>query len=154
MSSSELDEKPSNLIFYSHAEYLSLHQSKRSNDLLFTDSVSSPAQDEKLLPASFAYPSTAGSLGHPPPTSPHQVFSNFLYSPLPSGAWRTTGLSDPSCCLPTSFSARLVFFILSLCLARWFWPDQMNGRPVHTTSVCVSLRWSGGRRVVRLPSGS
>ena len=50
-------------------------------------------------------------------------------------------------CLP-------VFFPLSLCLARWFWPDLMNGKYDHTTAVCVSLRWSGGFRVVRLPAGS
>ena len=31
---------------------------------------------------------------------------------------------------------------------------MMNGRHVHTTSVCISLRWSGGLRVVRLPAGS
>ena len=37
---------------------------------------------------------------------------------------------------------------LSLCLARWFWPDLMYGRHDHTTAVCVSLRWSGGLRVV------
>ena len=43
----------------------------------------------------------------------------------------------------------LVFFSLSLCLARWFWPDLMKGRHVHTTAVCVSLRWSGCLRVVR-----
>ena len=34
----------------------------------------------------------------------------------------------PPCLLP-----------LSLCLARWFWPDLMKGRHVHTTSVCASL---------------
>ena len=53
-----------------------------------------------------------------------------------------------------SFSVCFVFFPVSLCLARWFWSDLMNGRDVHTTSVCVSLRWSGGLRVVRLPVGS
>ena len=42
---------------------------------------------------------------------------------------------------------------LSLCLARWFWQDLMNGRHDHTTAVCVSLR-SSGLRVVRLPAGS
>ena len=57
-------------------------------------------------------------------------------------------------CLPTSFSVCLVFFPLSLCLARWFWPDLMNRRHVHITAVCVSLRWSGGLRVVRLPATS
>ena len=30
----------------------------------------------------------------------------------------------------------------------------MNGRCVHTTSVCVSLRWSGGLYVIQLPAGS
>ena len=41
----------------------------------------------------------------------------------------------PWCCLPTSSSVYLVFFPLSLCLARWFWPDLMNGRQDHTTAV-------------------
>ena len=41
----------------------------------------------------------------------------------------------------------------SLCLARYFWPDLMNGKHDHTTAVCVSLRWSGGLRVIRLPAG-
>ena len=31
----------------------------------------------------------------------------------------------------------LVFFPLSLCLARWFWPDLMKGRHIHTNSVCL-----------------
>ena len=47
----------------------------------------------------------------------------FLFCfPLPSGAWRSPGLSTPWCCLPTPSSVCLVFFPLSLCLARWFWP--------------------------------
>ena len=79
------------------------------------------------------------------------VFSIFPCSPLPSGTWRTPGLSIPWCCLPTSCSVCLVFFPLSLRLARWFWPDLMNGRRVHTVSICVSLRWSGGLRVVDHP---
>ena len=54
--------------------------------------------------------------------------------------------SHLSFCLPCLFS-------LLRCLARRFRPDLMNGRHVHTTSVCVSLRWSG-LRVVRLPAGS
>ena len=81
------------------------------------------------------------------------VFSVFLCSPLPSGTWRTPGLSIPLC-LPTSSSVCLVFLPLSLCLARGLWPDLMNGRHVHTTAVCISLRWSGGLCVVRLPAGS
>ena len=82
------------------------------------------------------------------------VLSIFHCSPLPSGTWRTPGLSIPWCCLPTSSSVCLVFFPLSLCLARWFWPDLMNGKHDHITAVCVSLRSSGGLRVVQLPAGS
>ena len=62
----------------------------------------------------------------------------FPCSPLPSETLRTSGLSIPWCCIPTSSSVYLVFFPLSLCLARWFWPDLMNGRHDHTTAVCVS----------------
>ena len=76
------------------------------------------------------------------------------WSPLPSGTWWTPGLSIPWCCLPTSSSVCLVFCPLSLCLARWFWPDLTNGRHDHITPVCVSFRWSGCSRVVRLPAGS
>ena len=82
------------------------------------------------------------------------VFSIFPCSPLLSGTCRTPGLSIPWCCLLTSYSVCLVLFPLSLCLARWFWPYLMNGRHDHTTAVWVSLQWSGGLRVVRLPAGS
>ena len=82
------------------------------------------------------------------------VFSIFPCSPLPSGTCWTPGLSIPWCCLLASSFVCLFFFSLSLCLARWFWPDLMNRRLVHTSSVCVSLLWSGGLRVVWLPAGS
>ena len=82
------------------------------------------------------------------------VSSIFLISLLPSGTWWTPGLSIPLCCLPTSSSVCPVFFALSLCLAKWFSPDLMNGRHVHTTAVCVSLRCPVGLRVIRLPVGS
>ena len=82
------------------------------------------------------------------------VFSIFPCSPLPSGTCRTPGLSILWCCLPTSPSVCLVFFPLSLCFARWFWPDLMNGKHDHTTSVCVYLQLSGGFHVVQLPAGS
>ena len=62
-------------------------------------------------------------------------FLHFPCSPLPSGTCRTPGLSIPWCCLPTSSSICLVFFSLSLCLARCFWPDLMNGQHDHTTAV-------------------
>ena len=82
------------------------------------------------------------------------VSSIFPCSPLLSGTCRSQGLSIPWCCLPTSSSVGLVFFPLSLCLARWFWPDLMNGKHDHATPVCVSLRSSGDLRVVQLPAGS
>ena len=82
------------------------------------------------------------------------VSSIFPCSSPPSGTWRTPSLSIPWWCLPTSSSVCLIFFPLSLCFARWFWSDLMNGRHDHTTAVCVSLRWSGGLRVVQLPAGS
>ena len=99
------------------------------------------------------YPLTARVVWAPQMIS-KSVFSIFPCSPLPSGTWQTLGLSIPCCCLPTSSSVCLVFFPLSLCLARWFWLDLMNGRHDHTTAVCISLRWSGGLRVVQLPAGS
>ena len=80
--------------------------------------------------------------------------SIFPCSPLPSGTWRTPGLSVPRCCLPTSSSICLVFFLLSLCLARWFWSALMSRRHDHTTAVCVSLKWSGGLCMMQLPAGS
>ena len=55
------------------------------------------------------------------------VFSIFPCSPPPSGTCRTPDLSIPRCCLPTSSSACLVFFPLSFCFARWFWPDLCFG---------------------------
>ena len=99
------------------------------------------------------YPLTARVVGAPHTIS-QPVFSIFPCSPLPSRTCRTPGLSIPWCCLPTSSSVCPVFFPLSLCLARWFWPDLMNGRYDHTTAICVSLRSSGGLCVVRLPVGS
>ena len=79
--------------------------------------------------------------------------SNFPCFPLPSGTPRTLGLSILYCCLPTPSSVCLVFFLHSLCLAIWFWSYLINGGHVHITSVCISLLWSGGLRVVKLPAG-
>ena len=89
------------------------------------------------------YTFSAGVVGPPQMTS-QPVSSAFLCSPLPSGTWRTPGRSIPWWCFHTSFSVCLVFSLscpplLSLCLARLFRPDLINGRHVHTTSVCVSL---------------
>ena len=82
------------------------------------------------------------------------VSSIFPCSPLPARTWQTPGMSIPWCCLPTSSSVCLVFFPLSLCLARWFRLHLMNRRHDQTTAVCVSLQWSGGLRVIWLQAGS
>ena len=94
------------------------------------------------------YPLTARVVGAPQMIS-QPVSSIFSCSPLPSWIWRTPGLSIPCCCLPTSSSVCLVFFPLSLCLVRWFWPHLMNGRHDHTAAVFVSLQWSESLRVDR-----
>ena len=99
------------------------------------------------------YPLTA-RVAEAPQMISQPVSSIFPVLHCPLGLWQTPGMSIPLCCFPTSFSVCLIFFLLSLCLARWLWPDLMNRRHNHTTAVCVSLRWSGGLRVVRLPAGS
>ena len=101
----------------------------------------------------FTYPLTVEVVWSPQMTT-QPVSSIFLRSPLPSGTRRTLGLSIAWCCLPTSSSVCDVFFSLSLCLTRWFWPDLFKWRHVHTTAVCVSLRSSGDFHVVLLPAGS
>ena len=98
------------------------------------------------------YSLTTRVLGAPQMIS-QPVFSIFPCSALPSGTWQTPGLSIPWYCLPTSSSFCLVFFPRSLCLAKWFRPDLMNGKHVRNTAVCASLRWSGGLRVVQFPIG-
>ena len=55
------------------------------------------------------------------------VSSIFPCSPLPSGTCQTPDLSISWCCLPTSSSVCLVFFLLSLCLARWFGQTWWTG---------------------------
>ena len=82
---------------------------------------------------------------------------DFLHFPLFSTALWDLANSRPVHSL--MFSSHLFLWLpclfpLSLYLARWFWPDLMNGRHDHTTAVCVSLQWSGGLNVVRLPAGS
>ena len=95
------------------------------------------------------YPLTAKVVGAPqmisqPGSSIFSLLSTALWDLANSRLVRSLMLSS------TSSSVCLVFFPLSLCLARWFWPDLMNGRHDHTTAVCVSLRSSGRLRVVCL----
>ena len=75
------------------------------------------------------------------------LFSTALWDLANSRPVHSLMLSSHFFCLPCLLP-------FSLCLAIWFWPDLMNERYDHTTAVCISLRWSGGLHVVRLPAGS
>ena len=119
---------------------------QRLSSLLWGTSISHSSQVHSFI-IIIINPLTARVVGAPQMIL-QPVFSIFSpCSPLLTGTCRTPGLSISWCCLPTSSSVCLVFLPLSLCLARWFWPDLMNGRHDHTTAVCVSLRWSGSLRV-------
>ena len=61
----------------------------------------------------------------------NQFPSYFSCFPLPSGTCWTPGMSFPWCCLPASSSVCLA---LSLCIARYFWPDLIFRRHVLCTS--------------------
>ena len=87
----------------------------------------SAGKPQMSVQSDFTYPLIAEVVGAQQMTS-KPVSSISLCSPLPSGTWRIPGLFIPWCCLLTCFSVFLVFFPLSLCLVRWFWPDLMNGR--------------------------
>ena len=103
------------------------------------------------------YPLTARVIGAPQMT-PQPVSSIFsvLHHLLGLGKLQACPFHDvfPPLffCLPCLLHQQMKMMMsssfLSLCLARWFWPDLMNGRHVHTTSVCVSLWWPGGLCVV------
>ena len=76
------------------------------------------------------------------------LFSTALWDLLNSRPVHSLMLSSHLfLCLPCLFP-------ISLRLARWFWPDLMNGRYDNTTAVCVSLWLSWALRAVQLPAGS
>ena len=91
------------------------------------------------LSSSSSVPQPRGSLRH------HRWFHNQfpLFSLFSSALWDLVN-SMPVCSLMLSshlFLCLPCLFPLSLCLARWFWSDVMNGRCVHTTAVCVWSNW-------------
>ena len=95
----------------------------------------------------FIYPLTAGVFRAPQMTS-QPVSSIFLYSPLPSGTWRTPGLSIPWCCLPTSSSVCLPSAPFHCALQDGFvqiwWTRDMT-IPLQLASLCNGLEvfvWS------------
>ena len=102
-----------------------------------------------LISFTFTYPLNEVVVGTPQMTS-QPVSSISLCSPLPSGTWQTPGLSIPWCCLPTFFPVYLVFFPLSLCLARCFWQDLVMVMLVTVIIntllyACTSLEKGGGQ---------
>ena len=120
----------------------------KSHDLNY-----SPIPNMRLKGVHFTFtcPLTAGVFWAPQVTS-QPVSSTFLCSPLPSGTWRTPGSSISY--LSSHLFSCLPRLLSPLCLTRWFWPDLMNRRRIHTTSVCVSLQWSGGLCVVWMATRS
>ena len=76
------------------------------------------------------------------------LFSTALWDLANSGPIHSLMLfPNLSFCLPCLLPPFTVPF-------KTVWPDVVNGRHDHTTAVCVSLRSSGGLRVVQLPAGS
>ena len=75
------------------------------------------------------YPLTAMVFGAPQMIS-QSVSSIFPCSPLPSGTWRTPGLSIPWCCLPTSSACLLPPFTV-LCKTVLITPDEWDTWPYH-----------------------
>ena len=65
--------------------------------------------------------------------------TSFLHFSLFSTALCDLANLRPDVVFRTSSSVCLVFFPLSLCLARWFWTDLMNGWHDRIIEVCVSL---------------
>ena len=96
---------------------------------------------ECKLPFTFTYPLTEGVVRAPQMTS-KLPSSICLCSPLLSGTWRPLFLSVLSSLLFHTVPCKMVL------------ASSVNGRHVHTTAVSVSLRWSGGLCVVRLPAAS
>ena len=92
------------------------------------------------------YSLTARVVGAPQMIS-QPVSSILPCSPLPSGTWRTPGLVFQA--LPLSALSSFPFYC---ALQDGFGQTWRTGD--HTTAVCVSLQWSGGLRVVRLPARS
>ena len=105
-----------------------------------------------LVSSHFIYPLTAKVVGAPQMIS-QPVFLHF--SMFSTALWDLPNTRPVHFLMLSShlLLCPLVFVPLSLCLARWFWPDLMNGGHDHTTAVCVSLPRSG-LRVVPLPAGS
>ena len=96
----------------------------------------------------FACPLTAGVFGTPlmTPQTASSIFSLFstdLWDLLNLRPVHSLMLSSH---LFLSFSA-LSSFPFHCALQDVFWPDLLNGRHAHKTSLCVSLRSSGGFRV-------
>ena len=57
----------------------------------------------------------------------------------PLGLGKLQACPFPDVVFPPFPLSAFVFFPLSLCLAKWFWPNLMNVRHDHTTAI-----WSGG----------
>ena len=85
--------------------------------------------DVPVISSPLIYPLTTRVVRAPQMIS-QPVSSIFPCSPLPSGTWRTPGLSIPWCCLPTSSSVCLIFFPFHCALQDGFpqtwWTGDMS----------------------------
>ena len=79
------------------------------------------------------------SLNHKDPWGIAAFTTSFLHFSLFSTACWDLANSRPTHSLMLSSHLFCLPCLLPpfLCLAKWFWPDLINGRHVHTTAVCV-----------------
>ena len=75
----------------------------------------------------------------------HDFTTNFLHFSLFSTALWDLANSRPVHFFNIVFPPLFLSSTPFLYFTKWFLPDLMNGRHVHSTSVCVILRWSAGQ---------
>ena len=90
----------------------------------------------KVLRISYKYHVTARVVGAPHMISQPDI-SVFPVLHCPPGLGELQACPFPDVVFPPLPLFAVSSSPLSLCLARWFWPDLMNGKHDHTTAVCV-----------------
>ena len=141
------------LFLYPSPPVSAFHTTRLSIHAIFTKlnclSQEANSENKGKIIVIIIYPLTPRVTGSPK----MNLQTRFLHVPLFSTALWDLPNSGPvhSLTLSSHLFLCLVFFPLSLCLARRFWPDLVNGRHDHTTAVCVckdpdplsdSVRWS------------
>ena len=91
-----------------------------------------------LLSLSLTYPLTARVTGAPQVTS-QPVFLHFSVHHCPLGLDELRVCPFSNILFPPLLLSVLSFFALSLCLAKWFGPDLINGRHVYHCSLHFTM---------------